>query len=184
MFESLLERIATALDAAAIPYMIIGGQAVLVHGEPRLTRDVDITLGVDIDQLPSVLRVSASLGLVPLVDPETFTRATMVLPCQDVSTQIRVDLVFSFSTYEREAIARACSIRMGAAGVRFASVEDLIVHKILAGRPRDLDDVRAVLNKNPAADRRFVRDKLAEFAATLGEPLVERFDAVTGDAPS
>jgi hypothetical protein len=184
MFESLLERIATALDAAGIPYMVIGGQAVLVHGEPRLTRDVDITLGVDIDQLPAVLRVVTVLGLVPLVDPEAFTRATMVLPCQDARTQIRVDLIFSFSPYERQAIGRAGSIRMGSADVQFASVEDLIVHKILAGRPRDLDDVRAVLNKNPAADRGFVRDKLAEFSATLGEPLVERFDAVAGGASS
>jgi len=58
MFESLLERIATALDAAAIPYMVIGGQAVLVHGEPRLTRDIDITLGVDIDRLGQVLAVT------------------------------------------------------------------------------------------------------------------------------
>ena len=58
MFESLLERIATALDAEAIPYMVIGGQAVLVHGEPRLTRDIDITLGVDIDQLGQVLAVT------------------------------------------------------------------------------------------------------------------------------
>ena len=27
--------------------MIIGGQAVLLYGEPRLTRDIDITLGVN-----------------------------------------------------------------------------------------------------------------------------------------
>ena len=32
MFERLLERIAKVLDAAAIPYMVIGGQAVLLYG--------------------------------------------------------------------------------------------------------------------------------------------------------
>ncbi|GAH87084.1 unnamed protein product, partial [marine sediment metagenome] len=30
--------------------MIIGGQAVLLYGEPRLTRDIDVTLGDDIDK--------------------------------------------------------------------------------------------------------------------------------------
>ncbi|MDI3467220.1 MAG: hypothetical protein OJF50_006041 [Nitrospira sp.] len=47
MFTRLLERLATALDLAKIPYMIIGGQAVLLYGEPRLTRDIDVTLGID-----------------------------------------------------------------------------------------------------------------------------------------
>lgn len=46
MFERLLERLAGSLDRHKIPYMVIGGQAVLVYGEPRLTRDIDVTVGV------------------------------------------------------------------------------------------------------------------------------------------
>ena len=46
MFQALLARLALELEARSLPYMVIGGQAVLVHGEPRLTRDIDITLGV------------------------------------------------------------------------------------------------------------------------------------------
>ena len=42
MFEDLLEKIAITLDKKGIPYMVIGGQAVLVYGEPRLIRDIDI----------------------------------------------------------------------------------------------------------------------------------------------
>ncbi|MCU0222804.1 MAG: hypothetical protein MUF27_01765 [Acidobacteria bacterium] len=34
MFDALLARIAQALDERAIPYMVIGGQAVLLDGEP------------------------------------------------------------------------------------------------------------------------------------------------------
>jgi len=29
--------------------MVIGGQAVLLYGEPRLTRDIDITLGIGVE---------------------------------------------------------------------------------------------------------------------------------------
>jgi hypothetical protein len=43
MFEALLKLIARALDSYHIPYMLIGGQAVLLYGEARLTADVDIT---------------------------------------------------------------------------------------------------------------------------------------------
>jgi hypothetical protein len=59
MFTELLERLAHAFDEARLPYMIIGGQAVLLYGEPRLTRDIDITLGVDIDRQSDVTAVAA-----------------------------------------------------------------------------------------------------------------------------
>ncbi len=36
MFQKLLENIASALDERNLPYMVIGGQAVLLYGEPRL----------------------------------------------------------------------------------------------------------------------------------------------------
>ena len=41
MFEALLERLALSLEQSGVPYMVIGGQAVLIYGEPRLTRDLE-----------------------------------------------------------------------------------------------------------------------------------------------
>jgi hypothetical protein len=107
VFKQLLERLALALDAGGFSYMVIGGQAVLLYGEPRLTRDVDLTLGADLDRLSELILLVASAGLKPLVDPETFTRQTLVLPCEDLATRIRVDFVLSFSPYERQAIGRS-----------------------------------------------------------------------------
>ncbi len=45
-FKALLSRLSRVLEEREVPFMIIGGQAVLLHGEPRLTQDVDVTLGV------------------------------------------------------------------------------------------------------------------------------------------
>ena len=42
MFKTLLKKIVEQLEKAGIPYMVIGGQAVLVYGEPRLTKDKDL----------------------------------------------------------------------------------------------------------------------------------------------
>jgi len=81
MSQNLLVRLARGLDAADLSYMIIGGQAVLLYGEPRLTRDVDVTLGIAPDQLDRVLRVAGSVGLRVLVDdPTAFVERTWVLP--------------------------------------------------------------------------------------------------------
>ena len=60
MFDQIIARVGASLDQAGLPYMIIGGQAVLLYGEPRLTRDIDITLGVNIDRLKPCLRWSGN----------------------------------------------------------------------------------------------------------------------------
>ena len=54
MFQTLLRKIAEALRPVDISYMIIGGQAVLLYGEPRLTKDIDVTLSVGVESLTCI----------------------------------------------------------------------------------------------------------------------------------
>lgn len=176
MLQQLLSRIAQALDARAVPYMVIGGQAVLLYGEPRLTQDIDVTLGIGAERWQDIHKVATDLGLVILPpSPEEFIRRTMVLPCRDIASGLRVDFVFSLSLYEQEALKRARVVRIQQANVRYASLEDLVIHKIVAGRPRDLEDVRTVLAKNPRADKGYIQRWLKAFESELGEPFVHRF---------
>ena len=179
MFRKLIERVALALEKLNIAYMLIGGQALLLYGEPRLTRDIDITLGAGPERLDVILNMAKDLRLDVLVDaPETFVQKTFVLPCSEPRSGIRVDFIFSFSPYEQQAMQRARTVQIGKALVRFAAVEDLIIHKTIAGRPRDLEDVRNVLIRNPAIDVGYVRRWLRQFEKATSEPLVERFDGV------
>jgi hypothetical protein len=174
MFQALLALLSEAFDQNNIPYMIIGGQAVLVYGEPRFTKDIDVTLGVGTDRLESVLKLVDSIGWKVLVpSPLEFVQKTMVLPCQDPASGVRLDLIFSFSLYERQAMDRVRRMNILGKDVRFASPEDLIIHKVVAGRPRDLEDARVVQLKNPGMDRIYIEKWLKEFAASLGKPLVE-----------
>jgi hypothetical protein len=184
MFESLLEKVAFALDSERLPYMVIGGQAVLLHGEPRLTKDVDITLAAGLDELDTVLRAVKKAGLEPLVDPDDFTRQTMVLPCRDPETSVRVDFILSHTPYEREAIGRSVTVRLGEVAVHFATAEDLVVHKVLAGRPRDLEDVRAIVLKRPDLDRSYIHMTLQQFQEALsrGDELTDRFEDICREA--
>lgn len=41
MFKKILEKLAKELNNSKIPYMVIGRQAVLIYGEPRITKDID-----------------------------------------------------------------------------------------------------------------------------------------------
>lgn len=177
MFQQLLQRIALALSEQGIPYMVIGGQAVLLYGEPRLTKDVDVTLGVGPDRLNDVLcAVEDQAWNVLVENPRSFVEETMVLPCEDPQTEIRIDFVFSTSRYEQQAIKRARAVALGSVEVSFASVEDLVIHKMIAGRARDLEDVKNLLIRNPDMDLGYIRDWLRQFDEALSESLTSRFE--------
>lgn len=179
MFSKLLIRVARELKKVDIPYMVIGGQAVLLYGEPRLTKDIDITLGIGIDGFERIRNVALNLGLHILVKkPEMFIQTTMILPVKDEKTGIRVDFIFSFTPYEKQAIERAIDVKIRGSKVRFASLEDVIIHKIIAGRVRDIEDVKSVLLKNPQYDVRYIKKWLKKFDDSLNETFLKIFQQV------
>jgi len=166
VIEKLIKKIAQRLDKDKIPYMIIGGQAVLLYGTPRLTRDIDITLGIDTDKFPLIEGICRKLGLKVLPEnPEDFTRETKVLPAEELKLRIRVDFIFSFTPYEAQAIKRTKEVVMNGYPVKFASCEDVIIHKIFAGRAVDEEDVKNILIKNKKSiDLEYIRRWLSEFS--------------------
>lgn len=182
MLEKLLERLGRALHKSKIPYMIIGGQAVLLHGESRLTKDIDLTLGIGPDEFGEILSLAEDIGLKILVEnPEEFVRKTFVLPAEDPESGFRVDFVFSVTPYEKQAIQRSVSQKFGEVTLGFASVEDLIVHKIFAGRARDIEDVKGIILKNPNFDKSYITKWLIEFDKSLSQNLEKTFQSILED---
>lgn len=174
-FSALLIRVGLILEARDIPYMVIGGYAAILYGEPRLTRDVDITVGIGPDRLGELLEIVQDADLLPAEGAQELALRNYVLPCSDPATGIDVDLILSFSAYEQEALERARAVAVGGANVRFASPEDVLIHKIVAGRPRDIEDARAILGKMHHLDRPYLLRWLREFERTLSAPLVSQF---------
>ncbi len=176
-FSALIARIARELAGRQLPFMLIGGQAVLLHGQPRLTEDIDITLGVDPTHLHVIQQVCKALGLEPLPkDVPAFVRDTFVLPARHLETAMRVDFIFSTTPYERQAIGRAVGVILEDVSVPFATAEDLVIHKLFAGRARDLEDAVGVVRRQGSAlDWEYVERWAREFASVPGrEDLPER----------
>ena len=183
MFKDLIKKIAVELAAGQIPYMIIGGQAVLLYGEPRLTKDIDITLGVGVEKLPVIKATVRALGLeIEAENIDDFVRETMVFPAAEAKSGIRVDFVFSFSPYERQAIERAVTVAFDEVPVRFAALEDVVIHKVVAGRARDLEDIHSILLKNPGYDREYIRSWLKELDDALEGNFLGKFNAIASQA--
>lgn len=181
MFEKLIKRVAQRLDEDNIPYMIIGGQAVLIYGRPRLTRDIDITLGIDTDKFGAIEGICNRLGLEILPEnPEDFAKETKVLPAQEPNSKIRVDFIFSFTQYEAQALEKVKEVPMDGYPVKFASCEDVIIHKMVAGRAVDEEDIKNMLIKNKdSLDIEYINRWLSEFAKTAEHKEVsERFNSL------
>ncbi len=177
MFRKLLTKIANELDKHHISYMVIGGQAVLLYGEPRLTKDIDITLDMEVEGFERMKDVIGNLTLRILIDdPEEFLQKTMVLPTIDDKTGIKVDFIFSFSQYEKQAIKRAVDVKFGRTIVKFASLEDIIIHKIIAGRARDIEDIKTILLKNPNYEAKYIKGWLEQFDKSLNENFSSIFE--------
>jgi hypothetical protein len=57
------------------------------------------------------------------------------------------------------------------------NVEDLVVMKAVAGRPKDLEDIRGLLDAHPEIDFSEARGWIREFATATGMPdMLDEFD--------
>jgi len=77
--------------------MIIGGQAMLLYGEPRLTKDIDVTLGVGTERISDIISLISELGWEILVDsPDRFVQKTWFSRAGNQPMEYRSILFFSF----------------------------------------------------------------------------------------
>lgn len=126
-------------------FCFIGGIAVQRWGNPRFTVDVDLTLmtgyGSEERFVDAVLE-----ELEPRrADARSFAILHRVLLAR-TRDGVDVDIALGALPFEERSVERASAWLLGdGRELRTCSAEDLIVHKVFAGRDRDWDDVRGVL---------------------------------------
>jgi hypothetical protein len=154
------------LDGEQVPNMVIGDFAVTVWGEPRFTRDLDVTVSVPPEKL-SVIVERISSQFTPLVaDPMKFVIETRVLPIM-VQT-LPVNLVFAALPYEEAAISRARKLALKSGSVQICSPEDLILYKIVSDRARDHEDIEGVFRyRHSELDYAYLDPRVEELAEAL-----------------
>lgn len=159
------------LRASRVEGVVIGGVAVSLLAEPRLTKDVDAVVWLESSEWERFLNSGQKHGFVPRYDaPLEFARKNRILLLTHKPTKTDVDISLGGLQFEREAIDRAISIRLGRATIKLASPEDLMVMKAVASRPRDWADIESLLNSFPNSDLKRVRHWTSEFAAVLEAP--------------
>jgi hypothetical protein len=151
--------------------MIIGGIAVIARGVRRLTTDVDVAVRGDAVDVAVLLRALARRGIVPrIARADAFARVHLVLLLRHRPTGVDLDVSLAWSAFEHEALARCTDARFGTVQAPMARPEDLVIYKAVAGRPRDLDDVEALLLLHRNIDLARVRRRVTELAALAEAP--------------
>ena len=165
--EDALAEITSFLERAGVPYMVIGGIANLIWGEPRATVDIDVTVLVPADRVDAFIASVGREYQVLVDDPAAFVRDTRVLPVA-ARSGVRIDLVFGLLPFEEEAVRRAASVDAAGRSVRVCTAEDLILMKIISQRQRDLDDARAIVRRRRfELDLEYLEPRIAEMARLL-----------------
>jgi hypothetical protein len=144
-----------ALADAAVPYCVVGGVAVNLHGVPRMTYDVDLVVPTTVEALGAVDAVLVRLGLqcrlpinlVALADDALRgeyrdERNLIAVTYTDPRDPLReVDILVSPPVAPIDLVVRAITLQLDDIPVRIVSLPDLIELKRSTGRAQDLADL-------------------------------------------
>jgi hypothetical protein len=171
----LLAAVHSVFGRLGVRWYLFGAQAVIAYGAPRLTADADVT--VELGDVPPARLVEAleSAGFrLRVQSVDEFVERTRVLPFVHAGSGLPVDVVLAGPGPEELFLGRVRRVRLGDIEVPVISPEDLVAVKVLAGRPKDLEDVLGILHaRRGDIDLRQVRSTVR-----MLEKALERSDMI------
>lgn len=152
---SVFKAAIASLEEQDLPYMLYGGIAAAIWGEPRYTEDVDFVLFLPERRAFRFLRAAAKHGFH--VDEDLAIQQIQVsgwarLPFGDAKSPWHLDMTLGDSPFDRAALKRRRQVTLYDLKVWVASPEDLVIYKLISGRDRDLMDVRAIFKRQKELD--------------------------------
>lgn len=164
LFEAAVE-LQSFCDRQGWRSCFIGGLAVQRWGEPRVTRDIDLTLVAGFGREDQFINKLTAAYPSRIEDAANFARRNRVLLLKTPAS-IGIDISLGALQFERELVERATSFSFAPdVAIRTCSAEDLIVLKLFASRPLDIRDAEGVaLREKGQLDWRYVENRLRPLA--------------------
>lgn len=190
LFDDTLAALTPALQRLGIKWYLFGAQAAFLYGVRRLTADIDVTVHLGDHTTQELVLGLKAAGFRLRVEDDDFIDRTRVLPLVHASTGTALDIVLAGPGLEELFLERAVTHDIGGVRIPVARAEDVVTMKILAGRPKDFDDVYAILKVGGSdLDLDLVRTTLTLLEQALDQsdlmPAFERvLDRAQGDAAS
>lgn len=165
-----LQKLKAFFEKHSIRYMVIGGLANTVWGQPRFTFDADLKVALGELGITEFGELVGECFQFRRADAVRFARQAYVLLIQ-VTDQIPADLSIGLLPYEVQAIERSVGIDVENVRLPVCTAEDLIIHKAISLREKDWLDIEGILiRQQDKIDQDYVLDWLEQFAEVLGRP--------------
>jgi hypothetical protein len=173
-FTSLIEPLIALqhlLDRFGEKGVIIGGIATGFLGKPRFTVDLDAMFLASIKDVPHIIELAKSVGIEPRTDKvEEFAKKNRVLLMRHTASGANIDISLGILLFEEEVVERSVSYKIETISVRLPTPEDLIIMKAIAHRPKDLEDIRTVVDNNPNLDNIRIEKWVKDFSQIMEMP--------------
>jgi hypothetical protein len=164
--EDMVRALVGALFAAKAQYVIIGGVAASIQGEPRTTRDVDVVVLVKSRGLSVLLRALADAGF-RVVPTRTYARLMTGSACKlSYSGKFSVDLRVASFRLDYSAVETRQEVTIFGERIYICAPEELIVYKLARFSPLDVQDMRAILRTHKG---NLNRERITELAKALSD---------------
>lgn len=139
-------RVATALNAAGLPFMLVGGFSSNYHGIPRSTKDADFVVQFSAPLSESFTQIlGPDFSAEPQMSFETNT-GTQRQEFRVNGTLFKVEVFrLSDDEHDQERFRRRQAVLVKGCPVVFPTAEDVIIWKLRWARAKDRDDIRAVM---------------------------------------
>lgn len=151
----VLRQLWVTLLPLGYPMSVMGGIAVSMWKHIRATQDVDLLIAVRREEEPLLLDKLREAGLrakrePPVMQLGEFRLLQLLYELPGTHIEVQVDLLMASSEYHLQALSRRIATPLSGLGMDVAvlACEDLILHKLIAGRLLDRADVGALLRAN------------------------------------
>lgn len=141
-------------------FYFVGGIAVQIWGEPRLTRDIDLHVFTNFQDEEGFLSSITSVYKPKFGDAERFALTERILPVIS-PTGVTIDVILmGFADLSNSLVRSTYQPFTDSVSLNICSPSDLIILKTIAGRDRDWGDVESVLRKQRDLDWDYIENTI------------------------
>jgi len=162
-YEGIVKKILGLLNKAGVFYMLTGGIAANYYGCARATYDLDIVVEPKKENIKRFLRLASRARF-------RFHEKEILLILQkgnrfilESPERYRADFWLAKTPLDLQMLRRRRRVKIFGVSAWMCSPEDLIIQKLRSRRPRDIEDIQAILlRQSGRLDEEYLEARAAE----------------------